>query len=171
MCIARSRSRAIPAASSERDIMEPAQVCESRAWMFPLPGQTKSALLLAAPSKACSRACLELFEWRATCRTFARLRSLDGPVAQSVERSTLNRNVVGSIPSRPTIQKKLLAMIRSIFTAAALFMLAVGTTSASETPGPSTREGDFVLHDFVFKDGETLKEMRLHYTTLGTPTR
>ncbi|HEY2885140.1 MAG TPA: alpha/beta fold hydrolase [Rhizomicrobium sp.] len=62
-------------------------------------------------------------------------------------------------------------MIRSIFTAAALFMLAVGTTSASETPGPSTREGDFVLHDFVFKDGETLKEMRLHYTTLGTPTR
>src|SRR5689334_2856677 len=73
--------------------------------MFPLPRQTKIALLLAAPSKACSRACLELFDWRATCRDIARLRLLDGPVAQSVERSTLNRNVVGSIPSRPTIHK------------------------------------------------------------------
>lgn len=34
-----------------------------------------------------------------------------------------------------------------------------------------TREGDFVAHDFHFKDGETLRELRLHYTTLGAPRR
>ncbi|HLW43449.1 MAG TPA: alpha/beta fold hydrolase [Candidatus Acidoferrales bacterium] len=34
-----------------------------------------------------------------------------------------------------------------------------------------THEGDFVVHDFHFNDGETLPELRLHYTTLGTPHR
>jgi homoserine O-acetyltransferase/O-succinyltransferase len=33
------------------------------------------------------------------------------------------------------------------------------------------REGDYVAHDFHFKSGETLPELRLHYTTLGTPVR
>ena len=32
-------------------------------------------------------------------------------------------------------------------------------------------EGDFVLHDFHFESGETLAELRMHYTTLGTPRR
>jgi homoserine O-acetyltransferase/O-succinyltransferase len=32
-------------------------------------------------------------------------------------------------------------------------------------------EGDFVVHDFHFKSGETLPELRLHYRTLGAPTR
>jgi homoserine O-acetyltransferase len=32
-------------------------------------------------------------------------------------------------------------------------------------------EGDFVVHDFHFKSGESLPELRLHYRTLGTPTR
>lgn len=36
---------------------------------------------------------------------------------------------------------------------------------------PNQREGDFVLKDFVFGSGETLAELRLHYTTLGTPQR
>ena len=62
-------------------------------------------------------------------------------------------------------------MIRSIFTAAAVFVLASVSAGANETPAPATQEGDFVLHDFTFKDGETLKDLRLHYTTLGTPAR
>jgi homoserine O-acetyltransferase/O-succinyltransferase len=33
------------------------------------------------------------------------------------------------------------------------------------------REGDYVAHDFHFKSAETLPELRLHYTTLGTPAR
>jgi homoserine O-acetyltransferase len=35
----------------------------------------------------------------------------------------------------------------------------------------ATQEGEYVSHDFHFKSGETLPELRLHYTTLGTPTR
>ena len=34
-----------------------------------------------------------------------------------------------------------------------------------------THEGDYVVHDFHFADGETLPEVRLHYTTLGEPKR
>jgi homoserine O-acetyltransferase len=37
--------------------------------------------------------------------------------------------------------------------------------------GPASQEGDYVAHDFHFKSGETLPEMRLHYTTLGKPVR
>ncbi len=38
---------------------------------------------------------------------------------------------------------------------------------------PSIRatEGDFVAHDFKFRSGEQLPELRLHYRTLGTPAR
>ena len=34
-----------------------------------------------------------------------------------------------------------------------------------------TSEGDYVAHDFRFTSGETMAELRLHYTTLGTPVR
>jgi len=34
-----------------------------------------------------------------------------------------------------------------------------------------TTEGDYVAHDFRFKSGETMAELRVHYTTLGTPAR
>lgn len=34
-----------------------------------------------------------------------------------------------------------------------------------------THEGDFIVHNFHFNDGETIPELRLHYTTLGTPHR
>ncbi|HEY1752072.1 MAG TPA: alpha/beta fold hydrolase [Caulobacteraceae bacterium] len=33
---------------------------------------------------------------------------------------------------------------------------------------PSLTGGDFVMHDFHFDDGETLPEVRMHYSTLGT---
>ncbi len=36
---------------------------------------------------------------------------------------------------------------------------------------PNQREGDFVLKDYVFTSGETLPELKLHYTSLGTPHR
>lgn len=32
-------------------------------------------------------------------------------------------------------------------------------------------EGDFTVHDYHFADGESLPEVRLHYTTLGQPVR
>ena len=39
-----------------------------------------------------------------------------------------------------------------------------------ELPEPP-QEGDFVVRDFHFQSGETLAEVRLHYTTLGTPVK
>lgn len=36
---------------------------------------------------------------------------------------------------------------------------------------PAPKEGDFVVRNFQFKDGESLPELRLHYATLGTPAR
>jgi homoserine O-acetyltransferase/O-succinyltransferase len=33
------------------------------------------------------------------------------------------------------------------------------------------KEGDYVSHNFHFKSGETLPELRLHYLTFGTPER
>jgi homoserine O-acetyltransferase/O-succinyltransferase len=43
------------------------------------------------------------------------------------------------------------------------------TTAAAESAVPT--EGDFVAKDFVFRDGEKMAELRLHYRTLGTPSR
>ncbi len=36
---------------------------------------------------------------------------------------------------------------------------------------PTPVEGDFVVEHFVFANGDSLSELRLHYTTLGTPRR
>jgi homoserine O-acetyltransferase len=42
---------------------------------------------------------------------------------------------------------------------------------AAAQPAPAVREGDFTLRDFHFHSGESLPQLRLHYRTLGTPTR
>jgi homoserine O-acetyltransferase len=36
---------------------------------------------------------------------------------------------------------------------------------------PTPVEGDYIIKDFQFKSGETLPELRLHYTTVGTPVK
>ncbi len=53
---------------------------------------------------------------------------------------------------------------------AALLLMAMPCT-AQQTPAPATAEGDFVIHNFQFHSGESLPELRLHYTTLGKPIR
>jgi len=54
---------------------------------------------------------------------------------------------------------------RIVFSLAAV-MLMSGTAFAQQP-----KEGDFVIKDFHFRTGESLPELRLHYTTLGTPVR
>ena len=44
-------------------------------------------------------------------------------------------------------------------------------SAAADTAVKVMHEGDFVLHDFHFASGEALAELRLHYTTLGSPQR
>ncbi|MEJ0027647.1 MAG: alpha/beta fold hydrolase [Rhizomicrobium sp.] len=56
--------------------------------------------------------------------------------------------------------------------AAALFAAApVRAMAADAPPALAPHEADFTVHDFTFASGETLKDLRLHYTTLGTPKR
>jgi homoserine O-acetyltransferase len=50
------------------------------------------------------------------------------------------------------------------------FWLSNGAAMA-ETVWPNQKDGDFILRDFKFASGETLAELKIHYTTLGTPKR
>src|ERR1022692_657011 len=55
-----------------------------------------------------------------------------------------------------------------------LFVLLLAGACWAQTPDQPqfpNREGDFIVRDFEFKSGEKMAELRLHYTTLGAPTR
>jgi homoserine O-acetyltransferase len=54
-----------------------------------------------------------------------------------------------------------------------MFALLAALAAQSAAPPKSwpTREADVVLKDFRFRDGESLGELRIHYTTLGQPHR
>ena len=62
-------------------------------------------------------------------------------------------------------------MRRIILAAAAAALIAAYPAAAQESPKLDSREGDFVIRDFHFQSGETLHELKLHYTTLGSPVR
>jgi len=47
--------------------------------------------------------------------------------------------------------------------------LAFACLITAAAAAPVTSEGDYVAHGFKFRSGEGLGELRLHYTTLGTP--
>lgn len=57
-------------------------------------------------------------------------------------------------------------MLRSLLVLALTWALAAPATAAWPTS-----EGDFIAREVAFKSGETMREVRLHYTTLGTPHR
>jgi len=46
-----------------------------------------------------------------------------------------------------------------------LLLFAISAVAANF---PEPREADFTIHDFHFKNGEALPELKLHYTTVGT---
>jgi homoserine acetyltransferase len=48
---------------------------------------------------------------------------------------------------------------------------ADATASGKPTRWPNYYEGDFVIRNYVFRSGETLPELKLHYRTLGTAKR
>jgi homoserine O-acetyltransferase/O-succinyltransferase len=61
--------------------------------------------------------------------------------------------------------RRLIGLIRMIIVLAFLSLPGMAQTGLAPT------QGDVVLHDFKFADGETLPELKLHYRTLGTPRR
>jgi homoserine O-acetyltransferase len=54
---------------------------------------------------------------------------------------------------------------------AALFAVAMASGQAEAPSKYAVSEGDYVTHDFKFKSGEQLPELRLHYRTLGKLAR
>jgi len=54
------------------------------------------------------------------------------------------------------------------------FLLTIATLSHAQTAnsaGAAPHEGDFVIHNFHFQSGETLGDVKMHYTTFGTPLK
>jgi homoserine O-acetyltransferase len=54
---------------------------------------------------------------------------------------------------------------------AAVFLALAISSASAQTKWPNQREDDFLIKDFHFKSGETIAELKLHHTTLGTPRR
>ena len=52
-----------------------------------------------------------------------------------------------------------------------VLLLLPAAAWAATTAYPDQQEGDYIVKDFKFRSGEILPELRLHYTTLGTPRR
>ena len=50
-------------------------------------------------------------------------------------------------------------------------LLAAVSGRATAAPLPPVAEGDYTIHDFKFRTGERLPELRIHYRTLGAPRR
>jgi homoserine O-acetyltransferase len=53
-----------------------------------------------------------------------------------------------------------------------ILMLVVSRGAAAEAPSisyPGQKEGDFIAKNFGFQSGDSMPEVRLHYTTLGVP--
>ncbi|MDB5397979.1 MAG: metA [Rhodospirillales bacterium] len=64
-------------------------------------------------------------------------------------------------------------MLRAAATMLGLLLWITGSSPAvaADPPLLKTDQGDFIAKDFRFTSGETLPELRLHYTTLGQPVR
>jgi homoserine O-acetyltransferase/O-succinyltransferase len=54
---------------------------------------------------------------------------------------------------------------------AGLLLIAAPARAQQNPALPAPQEGDFTLHDFHFKSGETLAEVRVHYYTFGKPAK
>jgi homoserine O-acetyltransferase/O-succinyltransferase len=50
-------------------------------------------------------------------------------------------------------------------------VLLASRLCAQASPALATTEGDFIVHNFQFRSGESLPDVRLHYTTLGKPAK
>ena len=59
----------------------------------------------------------------------------------------------------------------AILVGALLLWGGVALAQNAPPPLPNQQEGDYVVGNFRFQGGETLPELKLHYTTAGTPVR
>src|SRR5438034_1058637 len=64
--------------------------------------------------------------------------------------------------------RSFLRVLVCLFTA---LFLRESPAAGQQAATPASTEGDFVVKNFQFRSGESLPELRLHYTTLGKPAR
>jgi len=58
----------------------------------------------------------------------------------------------------------------ALFAAIGLTMSAAGTAqSPAPQAAPAVTEGNFIVHNYTFRSGESMPEVRIHYRTLGAP--
>ncbi len=55
-------------------------------------------------------------------------------------------------------------------TTIALFACTLTATAAFAADYPAPKQGEWIARDFKFHTGETMAELKLHYTTVGEPT-
>lgn len=53
---------------------------------------------------------------------------------------------------------------------AVLVLLATATMAVQAADHPAPQEGEWIVENFEFQNGETLPEVRLHYRTIGDPS-
>jgi len=66
----------------------------------------------------------------------------------------------------------MIKFFKQFFRAMLVPMVLAALPCAAQQPiSAAATEGDFVVHNFQFHSGESLPELRLHYTTLGKPVK
>jgi len=66
----------------------------------------------------------------------------------------------------------MIKFFKQFFGAMLVPMVLAALPCAAQQPISATAtEGDFVIHNFQFRSGESLPELRLHYTALGKPVK
>jgi homoserine O-acetyltransferase len=61
-------------------------------------------------------------------------------------------------------------MRNAMMRAATVAFLSIVSLAAHAADYPAPQPGDWTAHDFRFHTGQTISELRLHYTTVGAPT-
>ncbi len=72
-----------------------------------------------------------------------------------------------------SVQRNVRSVCKAVAVAVLLAMMNVVAfaQSAAAASWPAPADGTYVAHGFRFADGETLRDLRLHYVTLGVPHR
>src|SRR5262247_413827 len=73
------------------------------------------------------------------------------------------------MPSAEPLSRSWSMIRRALF--AVCLSLATSAAVAQTTNWPNYKEGDYIIKNFSFGNGESLPELKMHYRTLGTPKR
>jgi homoserine O-acetyltransferase len=73
---------------------------------------------------------------------------------------------LANLPATPSLREGEMTTKSSMLSVALLASLVL-PAQAAESPAPVA--GDWIARDFKFHTGETLQDVRLHYTTIGSP--